>query len=127
MLALAVILSGFAMRANAQNDAMKVMVDSVDINEVIDLKYIQLLGVKENGNLIMEVDYGAKLPATRRRIVDADGTPQRFNSMVDALNFMDTNGWEFLNAFEVKSVEGKVYHFLLRRKEEINMRDFTKN
>lgn len=37
-----------------------------------------------------------------------------FNSMIDALNFMHVNGFEFVNAYAMAINNQNVYHYLLR-------------
>ena len=100
-----------------QAQIKKVMVNSVDINAIKEVHYVQLLGVLENKKMIIEVDYGQQLSDKDQVITSADGKPHHFESMVDALNFMYENGWEFLNAYEIKSADGDIYHFLLKKKE----------
>lgn len=48
-------------------------------------------------------------------IKDADGKRINFNSMVDAMNFMGTQGWEFVQAYVVTTSNQNVYHWLLKR------------
>ena len=52
-------------------------------------------------------------------MVDADGKVQEFNSMVDAMNYMGTLGWEFEQAYVVTVGSGagasNVYHWLLSK------------
>ena len=52
-------------------------------------------------------------------MVDADGKVQEFNSMVDAMNYMGTLGWEFEQAYIVTMGSGagasNVYHWLLSK------------
>ncbi len=46
-------------------------------------------------------------------IVDEKGKPKKFNSMVDAMNYMGENGWEFMQAYVVNNGSSNVYHWLL--------------
>ncbi len=39
-----------------------------------------------------------------------------FNSMVDALNFMHDNGWEYVNNYAVSVGNSSVYKYLLKKK-----------
>lgn len=49
-----------------------------------------------------------------QQLVDADGNDIKFNSMVDAMNFMGKNGWKFVQAYTIGDGEnGYVYHWLL--------------
>jgi len=45
------------------------------------------------------------------------GKVKSFNSMVDALNYMGNNGWEFVQAYIVTSGQQNVYHWLLKNKK----------
>jgi hypothetical protein len=38
-----------------------------------------------------------------------------FNSIVDALNFMGTDGWEFVQAYAITVGQSNVFHWLLRK------------
>lgn len=49
-------------------------------------------------------------------IKDQNGKPLVFNSMIDALNFMSGNGYDFETAYALTTGNGNVYHFLLKRK-----------
>jgi uncharacterized protein (TIGR02145 family) len=53
-------------------------------------------------------------------VKDEYGKPVAFNSMIDALNFMTKNGFEFVTAYAVTMFRQNVYHYLMRnRKNEI--------
>lgn len=41
----------------------------------------------------------------------------KFDSMVDALNYMDKQGYEFIDAYAITVDEENVYHYLLRLKD----------
>ena len=51
------------------------------------------------------------------RLKDADGKPIKFNSMVDAMNYMGKDGWQFVQAYVVTDVNTKnnIYHWLLKK------------
>lgn len=42
----------------------------------------------------------------------------KFNSMIDALNYMGTQGWEFVQAYAITMGNTNVYHFLMKRNLE---------
>ena len=46
-------------------------------------------------------------------ILDKEGKKVEFNSMIDALNFMTTNGYVFEQAYTVTIGQSNVYHFLM--------------
>jgi hypothetical protein len=111
ILILLMLCSGYGACAQEK----KVLVNKVDINALSEVQYIQLLGVDEGEKLMVEVDYGQTL-STAEIIAGPDGKPLQFETMVSALNYMYKNGWEFVNAYEAKTKEGKLYHYILKRR-----------
>jgi len=67
----------------------------------------------------IEIDYGQEVSfwnqANGRTLKDETGNSIKFNSMVDALNFMGTKGWEFVQAYNVLKSNQDVYHWLLKQ------------
>ena len=95
--------------------------------------YCELLGTQQflSKKVTVQVDFGQE---TRyfadNRLVDADGKVIVFNSMVDAMNYMGTLGWEFEQAYVVTVGQQNVYHWLMSKvideegaaKEGLNMK-----
>ena len=84
--------------------------------------YCELLGTQKflSTKVTVSVDFGqARKFFGDNRMVDADGKVQEFNSMVDAMNYMGTLGWEFEQAYVVTVGSGagasNVYHWLLSK------------
>jgi len=48
-------------------------------------------------------------------IVDENGKPITFNSMVDAMNYMGKLDWEFVQAYIVTEGNQNIYHWLMKR------------
>lgn len=66
------------------------------------------------------VDFGQEQKAfTDQRLVDEQGNVMKFNSMVDALNYMGTLGYEFVQAYVVSHGNYSVYHWLLSIDKEL--------
>ena len=64
----------------------------------------------------IDVDFGQERKwMSRMRLVDENGQPITLESMVDALNYMNGYGWEFVNAYTITMGSTNVYHFLLKR------------
>lgn len=62
------------------------------------------------------IDYGQERKFfSDNRYKDAEGKVQAFNSVVDALNFQNSQGWEFVNAYVITVSGQNVYHYLMRR------------
>lgn len=98
----------------------QVSVEGVNINE-LDINYCSMYGYNKSiigQNIIITVDYGQKHKVFKSQLIkDAEGKAVNFNSMIDALNFMEKNGWEYLNNTEYTTGNQVVSHFLLKRKE----------
>ena len=84
--------------------------------------YCELLGTQKflSTKVTVSVDFGQERKFFGdNRMVDADGKVQEFNSMVDAMNYMGTLGWEFEQAYVVTVGSGagasNVYHWLLSK------------
>ena len=67
----------------------------------------------------IEIDYGQEVSfwnqSDGRTLKDDSGKAIKFNSMVDALNYMGTQGWEFVQAYVVLVSNQNVYHWLLKQ------------
>src|SRR6185503_9626927 len=46
---------------------------------------------------------------------DMTGKLKKFNSTVDALNYMGAQGWILINAFPMKEVDSFVYHYYFKK------------
>ncbi len=68
----------------------------------------------------IDVDYGQEVSFWKqdRRMKSETGESIKFNSMVDALNHMGTEGWDFVQAYVVTVGNQNVYHWMLKRKIE---------
>jgi hypothetical protein len=97
-------------------------VNGIPIND-IDVEYVQIVGSSLilSNKLAIEIDFGQEnklfSAGKNTRIKDANGKDMIFNSMIDALNFMTKNGYEFVQAFVVTESSRNVYHYLLRKKK----------
>ena len=88
----------------------------------IDMEYIQIVGTSKafSTKLNIEIDFGQenKIWSNKEyQLKDASGKKMEFNSMIDALNFMTKNGYEFVHAFAFNVSGQNVYHYLLRKKK----------
>lgn len=112
------IISGFLLLLSVS--AIAQSVNGIPIKD-IDVTYIQIVG---RGNLTgtkvsVDVDFGQQnkvFSSDDTRIVDESGSLVKFNSMIDALNFFNRNGYEYVDAYTVTIGSSNVYHYLLRKK-----------
>lgn len=83
--------------------------------------YAELLGHEKglfSRKVKVTVDFGQNVSfwkAGDMTIVDENGKDIVFNSMVDAMNFMGTCGWEFVQAYVVTLSSQNVYHWLMTK------------
>lgn len=88
--------------------------------------YAEIVGTGKlfSSKVTVNIDYGQSTsfwnPNKNSRLLDENGKPITFNSMVDAMNFMGMDGWEFLQAYVVTVQNQNVYHWLLKK----NVKDF---
>lgn len=82
--------------------------------------YCEIVGTGKlfSKKVTVEIDFGqeTKFFSDNRYKDPATGKPYVFNSMVDALNFMGKNKWEFVQAYTIGDAQsGYVYHFLMKK------------
>ena len=96
--------------------------------EVKNYTYCEIVGTSNlmQTKVKINVDYGQAVniwKANANRLKDEEGKVIKFNSMIDALNYMGSQGWEFVQAYAVSNGNGLVYHYLLKMEipiEELN-------
>ena len=80
--------------------------------------YCELLGKSKflSSKVSVDIDFGQSVSfwTPDRRYKDENGKSVNFNSMVDAMNFMGSVGWEFVQAYVVTVGNENVYHWLLK-------------
>ena len=89
--------------------------------------FCQIVG-QSNGftpKVKISIDYGQEMKfGSDNRLVDESGQVIKFNSMIDALNYMGSKGWNFEQAYAITMGNANVYHYLLSKElsdgEEIN-------
>jgi extradiol dioxygenase family protein len=82
--------------------------------------YCELVGTSRllSTKITITVDFGEHMNVWRdNRMKDEQtGRVKVFNSMIDALNLMGDDGWEFVQAYVVTIGQQNVYHWLLKRR-----------
>jgi len=99
-----------------------IKIDSVSITK--KYVYCEIVGNESllSSKLKIDIDYGQDVSFwyQDRRLKDENGKSIKFNSMVDALNYMGALGWEFVQAYVVTTTYSggqynNVLHWLLKR------------
>lgn len=85
-------------------------------------KYCELVATAKlfSAKVNIDVNFGEErkfFEFKDRRVKDSLGSVKRFNSVVDALNYMGQQGWKLVNAFPVSTgtTGGAVYHFFFKK------------
>ncbi|PSR54327.1 hypothetical protein AHMF7605_12775 [Adhaeribacter arboris] len=90
-----------------------------------DLEYLEIVGKAKSlsPKQFIGIEYGQEktsllYPYKNTKIKDAEGNVLEFNYMIEALNFMVRNGFEFVQAYTSIEDEQSVYHYLLKKKKQ---------
>ncbi|HKB42854.1 MAG TPA: hypothetical protein VKC90_00630 [Chitinophagaceae bacterium] len=97
-----------ALESNAQNDTSKVE------------QYCEVVATARmlSNRVTVDIDYGeARSIWKDNRLKDESGRLVKFNTLVDALNYLGRNGWKLVNAFPIISSSGSapVYHYVFKK------------
>ncbi len=94
-------------------------VDDVPLKD-IKTPYIEIVGMAKflsMTKISIMIDYGQEKKIFQdTRVMDENGKPVVFSSMVDGLNFFTKYGYEFVTAYAVTTGNSNVYHYLLKNK-----------
>jgi hypothetical protein len=108
------LLIGILPLAHAQNYGFK-QIDS-------SARYCLIMATERllSKKVVVDIDFGQEKFFLRNttRLLDSLGNAINFNSSNDAINFMSSNGWEFVTAYAITMSSGvNVYHYLMRRRD----------
>jgi hypothetical protein len=83
--------------------------------------YCLILGTKVllKNKVTVQIDFGQGINNWRPKqslLTDANGKKVQFNSMIDALNFMASKGWSFVDAYAITVGNQHVYHWLMKKR-----------
>ncbi|TDE53797.1 hypothetical protein [Flavobacterium sp. GT3P67] len=88
----------------------------------LDVQYLQILGTSKlmSSKLTITIDIGQKTKffsnnTDETLLKDEKGEGLIFNSMIDALNFLSANGYEFVTAYVLTVGNQNVYHYLMKK------------
>jgi hypothetical protein len=124
-----VSLLTFTVSAQNADSDYSIVVADVDIMKLEGVEYIELVGQQKllSFEVNVFVDYGQQVQLfgkaqtirddSKDTFANGTGMNKDFKSMVDALNFFNSRGWEYVNQYVVTSANSNVYHILLKRKD----------
>lgn len=117
-----IIAITFCLTVFGLSNAYSQTVNDIPIKD-IDVDYIQIVGTSKmlSNKLTIQLDFGQEnkfFSAKDTQVKDKDGKLLVFNSMIDALNFLSDNGYEFVDAYAITVGNQNVFHYMLKKKEE---------
>lgn len=81
-------------------------------------QYCQVIATPRllSNRVTISIDFGEERSIWRdERLRTYDGRLRKFNTIIDALNYMGRDGWLFINAYPVTTGTGTVYHFAFKK------------
>lgn len=100
---------------------------SQTVNDVplsdIKVEFVQILGISKSlsNKVTITIDFGQQNKYFSFKdvaiIKDKKGKKIKFYSMIDALNFMSENGYEFVDSNMLRIDKENVFQYLLKRKK----------
>lgn len=89
----------------------------------IETEYIQIIATTKllSTKVTVDIDFGQRNKAFALKdteIRDGNNQVVNFNSIIDALNFMSANGYEFVQAYTVNISNTVVYYYVMRKKKK---------
>ena len=94
-------------------------VNGIPISE-IDVEYIQIKGISNPNSYKINIliDFGQEMKYyTNGNITDDKGKKVKFNSMIEALNFMNKSGYDFVQAYGIFSASKNIDYYIMKRKK----------
>src|SRR3954452_15962318 len=81
-------------------------------------QYCQVIATPRllSNKVTIDIDYGEeKRFLYDERLRTYDGKLKKFNTIIDALNFMGREGWLFINAYPVYMANTVIYHYAFKK------------
>jgi len=85
--------------------------------------YCMIVGTKVpfKKKVTVQVDFGQGINGWKPKesvLKDNKGKPIKFESMIDALNYMSGQGWRFVDAYAITAGNQNVYHWIMSKTVE---------
>lgn len=119
-----IILALFAIGTMAQAQVKVVEKDNgvetiIDLNALPELSLIQIVGTANwtGTKVTIGIDYGQKRDwKNDSYIIDNEtGEKTKFHSMIGAMNYLEKNGWAYLDAYTLSFGNQAVYHYIFKK------------
>ncbi len=90
----------------AQNDTTKIE------------QYCQVIATPRflSNKVTIDIDFGEEKRFWRDTRLKTDaGKIRKFNTIIDAINYMGREGWTFIHAYPVRMGDTEIYHFAFKK------------
>jgi hypothetical protein len=81
-------------------------------------QYCQIIATPRllSNKVTIDIDMGEEKSFWRdSRLKAYDGRLKKFNTIIDALNYMGKDGWVFVNAYPVQNGTTEIFHFAFKK------------
>ena len=105
-----IVITGFVLLSSIVSNAQ---MDTTKIEQ-----YCQVIATPRllSNKVTIDIDFGEEKNFWRdTRLKTEGGRIKKFNTIIDAMNYMGMAGWIFINAFPVRMGETETYHFAFKK------------
>ena len=81
-------------------------------------QYCQLIATQRllSNKVTIDIDFGDEKSFWHdNRLRTDEGKIKKFNTIIDAMNYMGRDGWVFINAYPVHMGQTDIYHFAFKK------------
>jgi hypothetical protein len=81
-------------------------------------QYCQVIATPRilSNKVTIDIDLGEEKSFWRdNRLKTDEGRVKKFNTVIDALNYMGLAGWTFINAYPVRRGDTEIFHFAFKK------------
>jgi len=81
-------------------------------------QYCQVIATPRllSNKVTIDIDFGEEKSFwSDSRLRNYNGKLRKFNTIIDALNFMGKEGWVFINAYPITTNNNTIYHFAFKK------------
>jgi hypothetical protein len=106
--------------------AQSISLDDIDISEYsingipipeYTNEYVQIIGEFGSVSFSVQIDFGHSAKTKERKVEDKSGKKVEFKSMIEALNFMNLYGYEYIDSYSGTGKDVATYFYVLRKKK----------
>ena len=82
-------------------------------------QYCQLMATQRllSNKVTIDIDFGDEKSYWKdSRLTTADGKVKKFNTIIDAMNYMGQAGWTFISVYPVHMGSTDIFHFAFKKR-----------